>query len=256
MAFRFRTACYVGVMNVRWNGLRPGAREALTQRNYSSEPLSERLSKGGVDAGELVAADPRTLADAWIPGVEIFPRRIHVQRHRGTFGELARAGEGEAGRIGLWPRQWAAARMFAGTAKGFHVHPPYIPDGTPPGEWFKKLYLEQPRAVELRPYDREQWDLMCFLQGSVEMFLVDEREGMPRRVMRFWVEGDDQRGASNVSVVIPPGVAHALRADASRDVLMVYGTSTVFEPEFEGRIADDVERAVPPEEWAAYLSGE
>jgi quercetin dioxygenase-like cupin family protein len=71
--------------------------------------------------------------------------------------------------------------------------------------------------------------------------------------MRFWIEGDDQRGPGNVGVVIPPGVAHALRADPSRDALMVYGTSTVFDPEAEGRIADEIERPEAPEEWAAFF---
>jgi dTDP-4-dehydrorhamnose 3,5-epimerase-like enzyme len=90
----------------------------------------------------------------------------------------------------------------------------------------------------------------------VEMILVDERAGMPRRVMRFLIEGDDQRGANNVGLVIPPGVAHALRAEGSRDMVMVYGTSTIFEPTFEGRIADGVEKAPLPEEWAKYIAND
>jgi dTDP-4-dehydrorhamnose 3,5-epimerase-like enzyme len=85
------------------------------------------------------------------------------------------------------------------------------------------------------------------------MLLVDERAGLPRRVMRFLIEGDDQRGANNVGVVIPAGVAHALRAEGSRDVIMVYGTTTQFNPDFEGRIADGVERASLPADWQSYL---
>jgi dTDP-4-dehydrorhamnose 3,5-epimerase-like enzyme len=206
-----------------------------------------------VEAAELVAAPPDSLAETWIPGVEIFPRRIYPQRHRGSFGEFGRQGEGVPGKIGLWPKQWAAARMFAGTAKGFHIHPPFIPEGCTPAEWFAQLFLQNPPPYELRPYKLEQWDLMFFVQGTAEMFLVDEREGLPRRRMRFWIEGDDQRGPGNVGVVIPPGVAHALRADPSRDALMVYGTSTVFDPEAEGRIADQIERPEAPEEWAAFF---
>jgi hypothetical protein len=34
---------------------------------------------------------------------------------------------------------------------------------------------------------------------------------------------------------------------------MVYGTSTKFEPTFEGRIAADVESAPLPEEWEKYV---
>ena len=62
--------------------------------------------------------------EPWIPGVEIFSRRVHPQRHRGFFGEFVRRDEGILARVGLWPKQWSAARMFAHTAKGFHVHPP------------------------------------------------------------------------------------------------------------------------------------
>jgi len=35
---------------------------------------------------------------------------------------------------------------------------------------------------------------------------------------------------------------------------MVYGTSTSFQPEFEGRIASEVETAVLPESWARFLA--
>jgi dTDP-4-dehydrorhamnose 3,5-epimerase-like enzyme len=53
-------------------------------------------------------------------------------------------------------------------------------------------------------------------------------------------------------VVIPPGVAHAIRAEGSGDVIMVYGTSTTFRPEFEGRIVAGVENAALPSEWDGY----
>ena len=94
---------------------------------------------------------------------------------------------------------------------------------------------------------------MFFVAGNVEMLLVDERAVMPRRVMRFIIEGDDQRGPNNAAIIIPPGVAHALRAEGSRDAIMVYGTTTQFNPEFEGRIADDIERAPLPPDWDAYV---
>ena len=238
-------------MNPLWRGLRESAQSQLGQRNYSVQSLADRLATTGVEAGELVGADRRSLG--WIPGVEIFSRRIYPQRHRGFFGEFARRGEGELGRIGLWPRQWATATMYANTAKGFHIHPPFIPEGVDPAQWFAKLFREEPENYELRPYDREQWDAMFFVQGTVEMLLVDERAGMERRVMRLLADGDDQRGPNNVGIVIPAGVAHALRAEGARDVIMVYGTSTSFEPAFEGRIASGVESAPLPEEWSKYV---
>lgn len=234
--------------------MKPGARAALGQRDYSARSLPERLGTTGVEAGELAAAGAAKLGEAWIPGVEVFPRKIYPQRHRGFFGEFARQGEGRLGEIGLWPRQWATARMFGGTGKGFHIHPPFIPEGTTPEAWFQRLFVAEPEAYALRPYDREQWDAMFFVQGNVEMLLVDERAGLPRRVMRFIIEGDDSRGASNVGVVIPAGVAHALRVEGATDAIMVYGTSTSFQPTFEGRIADSIERAPLPQEWEEYIA--
>ncbi len=236
----------------RWHALKPDAQAALTQRDYSARSLAERLATSGVEVGEI-AGKAAELADAWIPGVEIFSRKIFPQRHRGAFGEFARQDQGALAAIGLWPRQWAAARMFAGTAKGFHIHPPHVPEGVDPGAWFHKLFIDEPGNFSLRPYDREQWDAMFFVQGNIEMLLVDERAGMERRVMRFIIEGDDRRGANNAGVVIPAGVAHALRVEGSADAIMVYGTTTSFEPAFEGRIADAIERAPLPDDWQRYL---
>lgn len=238
-----------------WQGLNAEARAALSQRDYTANSLSERLATTGVEAGELTGAPRDTLASSWIPGVELFPRRIYPQRHRGFFGEFARRDEGLLAQIGFWPSQWATAQMFAGTAKGFHIHPPFIPDGANPAAWFTSLFIEEPSDYGRRPYDREQWDVMFFVQGVVEMFLVDERAGMKRRSMRFLMEGDDRRGPNNAGVVIPPGVAHALRVEGSSNAIMVYGTSTRFSPPFEGRIADSVERAPLPEDWQNYLGG-
>ncbi len=94
---------------------------------------------------------------------------------------------------------------------------------------------------------------MFFLQGRAEIILCDIRAGLARRVMRFFVDGDNHRSKSNVGIVIPPGVAHAIRAEGAEDVIMVYGTSTVFHPEFEGRIASEVEIAELPEGWKEFL---
>jgi dTDP-4-dehydrorhamnose 3,5-epimerase-like enzyme len=85
------------------------------------------------------------------------------------------------------------------------------------------------------------------------MILRDARAGLPPRTMRFFVDGDNHRSNNNVGVVVPPGVAHAIRAEGSEEVIMVYGTSTAFNPEFEGRIASEIETAPLPESWAAFL---
>jgi dTDP-4-dehydrorhamnose 3,5-epimerase-like enzyme len=241
--------------NELWQGLAPDAQVALVTRDYRIKTFASQVGESGIEAGQLATAD-RTLPEvgaAWIPGVEIFARTVHPQRHRGIFGEFARRDEGRLSEIALWPQQWATARMFAQTAKGFHVHPPSIPKDTQPAEWLRWLFLEEPKNYAMRRYEQEQWDVMFFVQGVAEMILRDVRAGLPKRTMRFLIDGDNHRGANNVAVVIPPGVAHAIRAEGSEDVIMVYGTSTPFRPEFEGRIASDVVTATLPKSWQKFL---
>jgi dTDP-4-dehydrorhamnose 3,5-epimerase-like enzyme len=238
-----------------WQGLTAEAQKALIMRDYAPQSFKDRLAGAGIEAGKLASAD-RTTAEnreVWIPGVEVFPRQIHHQRHRGVFGEFVRRDEGVLQRIGFWPSQWANARMFAQTAKGFHVHPPSIPEGTKPEDWMHRLFVEEPENYALRHYAAEQWDVMFFVQGVAEMILRDVRAGMPARTMRFFVDGDNHPGANNVGLVVPPGVGHAIRVEGSEDVIMVYGTSTSFHAEFEGRIASEIETAALPESWERFL---
>src|SRR5216117_3102600 len=238
-----------------WQGINARAQDELSTRNYRIESFGQELSERGVEAIQLATAERknREIEKGWIPGVEIFSRKIYPQRHRGSFGEFVRRDEGILAQIGLWPKQWSAARMFAHTAKGFHVHPPSVPEGSAAADWLRRLFVDELEQYSLRRYDDEQWDVMFFLQGRVEMILYDIRAGLPRRVMRFFIDGDNHRGNNNVGVVIPPGVAHAIRAEGAEDVVMVYGTSTVFHPEFEGRIASEVESAELPESWQKFL---
>jgi dTDP-4-dehydrorhamnose 3,5-epimerase-like enzyme len=239
-----------------WQGIDAGVRGRLSSRDYCAGSFTRELLQRGVDASSLVAADRSQpeIREAWIPGVEIFARKVHPQRHRGLFGEFVRHNEGILAQVGLWPKQWSAARMFSGTAKGFHVHPPNIPDGSDAVDWLRRLYVDKPDNYSARSYDKEQWDVMFFIQGRIEIILYDIRAGLPRRVMHFFVDGDNHRSANNVGIIIPPGVAHAIRVEGTEDVIMVYGTSTVFNPEFEGRIASEVEAAALPESWRKFLS--
>jgi dTDP-4-dehydrorhamnose 3,5-epimerase-like enzyme len=239
-----------------WQGINARAQDALSTRNYRIESFGQELSERGVEASQLTTAERknREIEKAWIPGVEIFSRKIHPQRHRGFFGEFVRRDEGILAQIGFWPKQWSAARMFAQTAKGFHVHPPSIPEGATAGDWLRRLFIDEPDNYSLRRYDEEQWDVMFFLQGRAETILCDLRIGLSRRIMRFFVDGDNHRSNNNVGIVVPPGVAHAIRAEGSEEVIMVYGTSTIFHPEFEGRIASEIETAHLPESWQQYLS--
>lgn len=237
-----------------WSGLSEKPRRLLVTREYGSGSLAERMAGAGVDVAEL-AADKASVAlrKAWIPGVEIFKRTVHPQRHRGLFGEFARRDEGILKEIRLWPAQWATARMFAGTAKGFHIHPPSVPSGRDAAEWFRHLYESGKNQYDERPYDKEQWDVIFFVQGRVEALLRDARAGMEPRIMRFFVEGDNHRSGNNVGMVIPAGVAHAFRVEGNEDAIMVYGTSTSFQPEFEGRIASEIETAELPQSWVEFL---
>jgi dTDP-4-dehydrorhamnose 3,5-epimerase-like enzyme len=243
-----------GEMNL-WSGVSDAVRDVLAARDYKGGSLPQRVVHSGIDAGELAMADRSRpeVKRVWIPGVEIFSRKIHPQRHRGVFGEFVRRDEGILAKIGFWPKQWSAARMFAHSAKGFHVHPPSIPSDTTAEKWLRRLFVRRPQSYSLRRYDDEQWDVMFFLQGRAEMILCDVRTGLPRRIMRFFVDGDNHRSNNNIGIVIPPGVAHAIRAEGSEDVIMVYGTSTIFHPEFEGRIASEIETAELPESWQRFL---
>ena len=239
-----------------WQGINARAQDALSIRNYRIETFEQELSERGVEASQLTTAERKNpeIEKAWIPGVEIFSRKIHPQRHRGFFGEFVRRDEGILSQIGFWPKQWSASRMFAQTAKGFHVHPPSIPEGTTAADWLRRLFIDEPDNYSLRRYDEEQWDVMFFLQGRAETILCDLRIGLSRRIMRFFVDGDNHRSSNNVGIVVPPGVAHAIRAEGSEEVIMVYGTSTIFHPEFEGRIASEIETAQLPESWQQFLT--
>lgn len=236
----------------RWKGLKASARELLETRDYSKDTVARRLATSGVGVGEAIQARA-DLTEEWIPGVEIFPRRVFQQKGRGYFSELTRLSEGVLDRIGLAPKQWASALMHRDSAKGFHIHPPHVPADVIAADWFRRLYLDDPENYSVRPYDREQWDVMFFLTGLCEMILVDEREGLTRRVMRFTISGDSKPGNDNAAVVIPPGVGHALRSIGNEDLIMVYGTSTTFNPDWEGRIGSAIENAPLPADWSDYL---
>ncbi|HEY5035771.1 MAG TPA: hypothetical protein VII74_01420 [Chthoniobacterales bacterium] len=239
-----------------WRGLSADAQSGLTMRDYTASTFAGQIAQTGVEVGKLAAA-ARTapeISEAWIPGVEIFARTIYPQRYRGSFGEFVRRDEEPLSRIGLWPQQWAAARMFAQTAKGFHIHPPSVPENVAPNEWFQRLFVKETENFSLRPYASEQWDVMFFVQGRAEMILREARAGLPRRTMRFFIDGDNHRGPNNAGVVIPAGVAHAIRVEGSEDLIMVYGTSTTFQADFDGRIASEVETAQLPESWQKFLS--
>src|SRR5438093_10401065 len=139
-----------------WQGIDAIARDDLNTRDYRTASFAEGLSQRGLEASELVAAyrNKRDVKEAWIPGVEIFARKIHAQRHRGLFAEFVRRDEGILARLCLWPKQWSAARMFANTAKGFHVHPPSIPKGGVAADWLRRVFIDERENYSLRSEER------------------------------------------------------------------------------------------------------
>jgi dTDP-4-dehydrorhamnose 3,5-epimerase-like enzyme len=123
-----------------------------------------------------------------------------------------------------------------------------------PEKWFEKVFPTSGTTSEQRPYHLEQWDVMFFLTSRCEFFLIDERAGMPRRKMRFSISGDSHPGPDNIAIIIPPGVAHALTNLGNEDLIMVYGTSTSFNPLWEGRIESNIERCSLPNDWERYFN--
>ncbi len=120
-------------------------------------------------------------------------------------------------------------------------------------DWFRRLFVDEPENYSLRRYEQEQWDVMFFVQGrggDDPARCARGNAGANDALFRRWRQSPRR---NNVAVVIPPGVAHAIRVEGSEDVIMVYGTSTSFRPEFEGRIASEVETAALPESWQRFF---
>jgi hypothetical protein len=109
-----------------WKGIDRGARGSLNTRDYRTASFTQELSQRGLDAGELAAANrsQREIKDAWIPGVEIFARKVYPQRHRGLFGEFVRRDEGILARIGLWPNNGQLRECFQELPRAFTCIPP------------------------------------------------------------------------------------------------------------------------------------
>src|SRR5437588_11414092 len=97
-------------------------------------------------------------------------------------------------------------------------------------KWLRRLFINQPQNYSLRPYDREQWDIMFFLQGRAEICLRDGRAGLPARSRRFFADGDNHRSRNNVGGVIPPGVAVSILDEGAQNSIRSYGSYTTVQP--------------------------
>ena len=124
-----------------WHGLHVGsAQGAGAPRDYQTRPGAigfqwKERSRAGASAA---AREHSEIGASWIPGVEIFTRTIHSQRHRGfsasSFGakrELAR-------------NNWFVAQSMGGgtdvRAHGQRVSHPSAEraKGVEPTEWFRR----------------------------------------------------------------------------------------------------------------------
>ena len=193
----------------RGQGLAAEAQAALILRDYGTQTFAKQLAGVGIEAGKLASAD-RTNAEireAWIPGVEVFSRTIYPQRHRGSFGEFVRRDEGVLARIGFWPAQWANARMFAQTAKGFHVHPPSVPEGADAAEWLQRCFVQEPENYSLRRYEHERLMVarLAELDGLKRDFIANVShelrtpltviQGMGKTLDKRWADMNDETRA-------------------------------------------------------------
>jgi len=171
----------------RWHASRRMRQPPWSSATTVCARSANRIAEVGIEAGPLAAAnraDPE-ISEAWIPGVEISPRTIYPQRHRGSFGELARRDEGALARIGLWPRPMVSRADVCPNRERFSYSSSQRPEGTPPNEWFRRLFVIEPENFPLRRYDEEQWDVMFFMQGRAEMILREARAGLPQKTMRL-----------------------------------------------------------------------
>ena len=98
--------------------------------------------------------------------------------------------------------QWSHSMMYPGTAKAWHIH-------------------------------KRQTD-WWYVIGALKVALYDTREDSPtsRKLMEF-VMGD----LKPACLKIPPGVAHGCRALQLSHIL--YVTSSIYDPDDEGRIPHD-----------------
>ena len=119
-------------------------------------------------------------------------------------------------------------------------------------KWLRRLFVRSPENYSLRRYDDEQWDVMFFLQGTVEMICAMCVPAFPSASCVSSSMAIIIAAATMSEWSFHPASRTPFAWKAAEDVIMVYGTSTIFQPEFEGRIVSDVESAELPESWRKF----
>ena len=141
------------------------------------------------------------MATAVQPTIEgvVIKELVTHSDERGFFREIIRESDDFFTHFG----QWSHSLMHPGTGKAWHIHQRQI-------DWW-------------------------YCIGALKVALHDLRDGSPSKgtTMEFFM--GDQYGARCLK--IPPGVAHGCRALETTHLL--YVTSSVYNPEDEGRIPHD-----------------
>ena len=143
-------------------------------------------------------------ADGLIQGIRIQPFALWPD-DRGYFLEVMRAGQGLAAELPRDSSQVSAALSYPGTIKAFHYH-------------------------------RHQTDLWVPVQGMFQVALVDLRS----ESLTFGFKNTMYVGTLRPwQILIPPGIGHGYKVIGSSDAMLVYGTSSFYNPKDEGRIGYD-----------------
>lgn len=162
------------------------------------------------DSGKYRRGDRFTVLTTSVEGVRLLQRSLHVDT-RGTFSRLHSAEEYES--LGLSSFSSPAQMNLSltrepGTVRGMHL-------------------LREP-ATEHK--------LVTCLAGRIYDVVLDLRGDSPTFMATFAVELD---GAGNLSVAIPPGVAHGFQA-LEQQSLVLYLHSERYRADLDGGVrADD-----------------
>ena len=136
---------------------------------------------------------------------------VHIELHsvwpddRGQFMEVLRVGHGLAGAFPPATTQVSATVTYPGIVKAFHYH--------------------------LRQYDC--WTVVT---GMLQIALADVRKGSPTFGQRNTLYVGNSR---TWQVLIPPGVAHGYKVIGTESAVLVYVTSSFYDPADECRMAYD-----------------
>jgi dTDP-4-dehydrorhamnose 3,5-epimerase len=143
-------------------------------------------------------------SDRLIEGVRIAPHAVWPD-DRGHFMEVLRVGQGLAAEFPPTTTQVSATVTYPGIVKAFHYH--------------------------LR-----QSDCWTVVKGMLQIALVDVRRDSRSFGQRNTLYVGNSRAWQ---ILIPPGVAHGYKVIGTESAVLVYVTSSFYDPTDECRVAHD-----------------